>query len=151
MTQPAVRTLVSGLASGLVAALLAAGLLLFLRSGPEAPVLPDGPWRELKVTVTAYTSTPGQTVGDPFEGAWSNRLTPGERAVAVSRDLLALGLDNGDRVWLEGFDKPFTVKDKMHARYEKRVDIYMGLETDKAREFGKQRRTLRWLEAEEEG
>ncbi|WP_029893866.1 3D domain-containing protein [Desulfohalovibrio reitneri] len=103
-------------------------------------------WREMEVTVTAYTSTPGQTQGDPYVGAWNNRLTPGERAIAVSRDLLRHGLENGEKVWIEGFDKPWEVRDKMNRRYERRIDLYFGDDYSRAREFGRQTRTIRWTE-----
>jgi len=48
--------------------------------------------RSLKVTATAYNSLPGQTQGDPRLTAWGETLKPGMQAIAVSRDLIRMGL-----------------------------------------------------------
>jgi hypothetical protein len=42
----------------------------------------------LRVTATAYNSLPGQTDNTPDLAAWGDRLRPGMKAIAVSRDLL---------------------------------------------------------------
>lgn len=96
------------------------------------------------MTATAYNSLPGQTSGDPEIAAWGDRLSPGMAVIAVSRDLLELGLTRGCRVHVEGFDDPFVVLDKTAARFERRIDIYMGTDRDAALEFGKRRVSIRW-------
>ena len=53
------------------------------------------------VTATAYSSSPKQTDGSPFHGAWGDRLDDvpsGHRPIAVSRDLVAKGLGRGKLV-----------------------------------------------------
>jgi 3D (Asp-Asp-Asp) domain-containing protein len=111
---------------------VAAGLLLL-----------DGRNR-IEVTATAYTSRPSETQGDPYTAAWNNELRPGERSIAVSRDLLALGLNNGTEVEIDGLPGTYTVRDKMGKRWRRRIDIYMGNDLQRARAWGKQRVGLRW-------
>lgn len=98
----------------------------------------------LEVTATAYTSRPSETQGDPYTAAWNNELRPGERAIAVSRDLLALGLTNGTEVEIDGLPGIYTVRDKMGKRWKRRIDLYMGDDLQRALEWGKQRVVLRW-------
>ncbi len=101
--------------------------------------------RQLKVTATAYTSHVNQTEGDPFVGAWNNRLTPGQKVIAVSRDLLNYyGLKNGSKVRISGLEGYYTVRDKMNKRYTKRIDIYMGLDKKKALRWGKRSVNIYW-------
>jgi len=100
----------------------------------------------LKVTATAYTSHPSETSGDPYLAAWNNRLTPGEKAIAVSRDLIGLGLTNGTKVKIEGLPGTYTVRDKMNKRWRRRIDIYMGNDRERALEWGKQKVALSWSE-----
>lgn len=100
--------------------------------------------RTLEVTATAYTSRPSETSGDPYLGAWNNRLTPGEKAIAVSRDLIKLGLTNGAKVKIQGLPGIYEVRDKMNKRWKRRIDIYMGNDLKRARNWGKREVTLRW-------
>ena len=101
--------------------------------------------RQLKVTATAYTSHSNQTQGDPFMGAWNNRLTPGQKVIAVSRDLLNYyGIKNGTKVRISGLEGYYTVRDKMNKRYQKRIDIYMGLDKKKALRWGKRSVSIYW-------
>ena len=91
---------------------------------------------KLRVTATAYSSHHGQTDKTPFLAAWNNRIRPGMKIIAVSRDMLTkYGLRNGSKVKIGGLPGYYTVRDKMNKRYRKRIDIYMG--TDR-------RRALRW-------
>ena len=60
-------------------------------------------------------------------------------AIAISRDLIDLGLDHNDEIRIQGFDSVFLIKDKMHYRWKKRVDIYMGKDIVKARNFGRKK------------
>ena len=68
------------------------------------------------------------------------------KCIAVSRDLLDLGLTNGCEVTIDGLDGKYLVLDKMHKRWEKKIDIYMGLDRQKALQWGRQHVTIRWEE-----
>lgn len=71
--------------------------------------------------------------------AWGDLLEDGVKAVAVSRDLIALGLDHNEEIEIEGLDGTYVVKDKMHKRWQKRIDIFMGLDEQAAKEYGKRK------------
>ncbi|WP_309497464.1 LysM peptidoglycan-binding domain-containing protein [Sulfurovum sp.] len=100
---------------------------------------------KLRVTATAYTSHAGQTDDTPFLAAWNNRLVPGEKSIAVSRDLLSrFGMRNGTKVRISGLRGYYEVRDKMNKRYKKRIDIYMGLNLKKALKWGKRSIVIYW-------
>lgn len=61
------------------------------------------------------------------------------KCIAVSRDLLHLGLTHNTMVIIDTFTDTFHVKDKMNKRWKNRIDIYMGLDVEKARGWGKQK------------
>jgi 3D (Asp-Asp-Asp) domain-containing protein len=103
-----------------------------------------GEQQTLTVTATAYNSVPGQTQGDPNVGAWGDRIRPGDRVIAVSPDLVSLGLDRGTTVRIEGLSGTYRVADRTHSRLERTIDIYMGTDVEKAREWGKQQVEIRW-------
>lgn len=92
--------------------------------------------RTLHLTATAYNSVPEQTNSEPNIAAWGDDLVPGVKAIAVSRDLLKMGLTRGAEVKIDGMPGTFTVLDKMGRRWEKRIDIYMGEDIEAAREWG---------------
>ncbi len=96
-------------------------------------------WQTIEVTATAYNSLAYQTSSNPFITAFGDSLIPGKKYIAVSRDLLALGLTHNTPVKIEGFDDVYIVKDKMNKRWKKRIDIYMGIDVKKAKKWGKQR------------
>ena len=98
----------------------------------------------LQVTATAYTSSPEQTNAQPNLGAWGDNLQPGMKAIAVSRDLLELGLERGSEVKIEGLPGHYLVLDKMHKRWERKIDIYMGNDLERAIEWGKQQVVITW-------
>ena len=100
--------------------------------------------RILKVTAAAYNSLPGQTQGDPTITAWGEKLTPGMKTIAVSRDLVKLGLTYGAKVKIEGLPGSYTVMDKLHKRWKLRIDIYMGKDVKAAKKWGKRQVTIRW-------
>ena len=100
--------------------------------------------RALTVTATAYNSLPGQTQGDPSLTAWGDKLVPGMKAIAVSRDLLAMGLTRGVEVTIEGLPGTYVVLDKLNKRWKLRIDIYMGTDVKAARQWGKRQVTIRW-------
>ena len=100
----------------------------------------------IEVTATAYNSHPSQTDDTPDVAAWGDRLQPGMRAIAVSRDLIPLGFVRGARVRVEGFPgRRFVVLDKMHYRWRRRIDIYMGNDIQAAREWGRRRVRVYWF------
>lgn len=102
-------------------------------------------WVTICVTATAYNSIGYQTQGHPNITAWGDTLKPGMNAIAVSRDLLKLGLDHNSKVKIEGVDGIFLVKDKMHYRWRKRIDIYMGDSIQKAKKFGRKKINLSYV------
>jgi 3D (Asp-Asp-Asp) domain-containing protein len=104
----------------------------------------DSSERALAVTATAYNSLPEQTDAEPYLAAWGDSLAPGMKVIAVSRDLIPLGLDHRTSVKIEGLPGVYLVLDKMHKRWEKRIDIYMGNDLDAARTWGKRRVEISW-------
>ena len=107
-------------------------------------------WRSLEVTATAYTSRRVETQGNPRQAAWGDRLKPGMKAVAVSRDLIPLGLGHEARITIDGLEGEYRVLDKMAARWRKRIDIYFGDDLEGAREWGRRKVVVRWKQEEEE-
>jgi len=101
-------------------------------------------WKPVEVTVTAYNSVPSQTQGNPIIAAWGDSLKAEIPSIAVSRNLIALGLKHNTPVKIEGFDRIFLVKDKMHRRWLNRIDIYMGKDIKKAKEWGRKKLTIQY-------
>ena len=102
-------------------------------------------WIPMKVTATAYNSLPSQTSYiHPGITAWGDSLKPGMKYIAVSRDLIRKGLVYNTMVKIEGFDDIYVVKDKMHHRWRNKIDIYMGLDKEKALEWGRKRITIQY-------
>lgn len=95
------------------------------------------------MTAHAYTSRVEETDSQPTLAASGERLRPGMRAIAVSPDLLAMGIDYGTRVELEGLGE-WIVLDRMGDAHRRAVDLYMGEDRDAALAFGKRRVKLRW-------
>lgn len=108
--------------------------------------------KTLEVTATAYNSLPSQTEeNDPTTTAWGEELKPGMKGIAVSRDLIPLGLTHNTRVKIEGLPGTYRVVDKMNQRWQKRIDIYMGNDVEAAKEWGKKKVTISWkVESEKE-
>lgn len=105
--------------------------------------------RKVVVTATAYNSVPAQTDATPHHGAWGDsldRLEPGLRAIAVSKDLLQKGLRRGTRVRIKGLKGEFVVLDRMPSRWTHRIDIYMGKDLRGARRWGRRRVEVRWVD-----
>ena len=100
---------------------------------------------KLRVTATAYTSHGKQTDSTPFLAAWNNRLRPGMKSIAVSRDLLTrYGMKNGTKVRIGGLRGYYRVRDKMNKRYRRRIDIYMGLNKRRALRWGRRSVVIYW-------
>ncbi len=124
------------------------------RSSPAWPVVlictlapsvsADSVERTLVVTATAYNSLPEQTDSEPHLAAWGDSLAPGMKVIAVSRDLIPVGLDRHTPVKIEGFPGVYLVLDKMNKRWEKRIDIYMGHDLEAARAWGARQVEISW-------
>lgn len=101
--------------------------------------------RALRVTATAYSSHTAQTDSTPFLAAWNNHLHPGMKVIAVSRDLLTrYGMKNGTKVRIGGLSGYYRVRDKMNKRYKKRIDIYMGIDRQRALRWGRRSVVIYW-------
>ena len=104
-------------------------------------------FKKLNVTATAYNSVPAQTDSTPNIAAWGDRLKPGMKAIAVSRDLLKMGLKRGSKVKISGLPGEYVVLDKMHHRWNRKIDIYMGKNVRAAKNWGKRRVTITVVKA----
>ncbi len=129
-------------------------LLLFTALAPgcaeQPPAAPR--WKTVMVNATAYTSRPQETDDTPFTAAWGHRLKPGMKVIAVSRDLLRMGLESDSTVRIEGLDGPYRVLDKMNSRWKRSIDIYFGNDLDAAQEFGRQELFISWrLDQDDQG
>ena len=100
--------------------------------------------QSLIVLATAYNSTHAQTDQRPNKGAWGDRIEPGMKVIAVSRDLVRKGLKRGTTVRIEGVDGEWTVLDRTPSRYKNRIDLYMGLDIKAARRWGRRKVTIHW-------
>ncbi|KEA65139.1 hypothetical protein ADIMK_0841 [Marinobacterium lacunae] len=102
----------------------------------------------MTVTASAYNSLASQTSGDPTLAAWGDELRPGMKVIAVSDDLVKEGLTYGTEVRIKGLKGRYTVIDKMHSRWERKIDIYMGEDVDAALEWGVRKVQISWVMAE---
>ncbi len=101
--------------------------------------------KSLRVTATAYTSHVNQTDSTPNIAAWGDRLYPGMKSIAVSRDLLKVyGLKHGQKVRIKGLKGEYKVLDKMNKRWKKKIDIYMGMNKRKAFKWGRRKVDILW-------
>jgi 3D (Asp-Asp-Asp) domain-containing protein len=101
--------------------------------------------KRLRVTATAYTSHVNQTDSTPNIAAWGDRLYPGMKSIAVSRDLLKVyGLKRGQKVRIKGLKGEYRVLDKMNKRWKKKIDIYMGMDKRRAFRWGRRKVDIYW-------
>lgn len=102
--------------------------------------------KTMEVTATAYNSVESQTKkGDPVTTAWGDKLKPGMKAIAVSRDLLQEeGIEHGTEVRIMGLPGKYKVLDKMNKRWNEKIDIYMGENVERAKEWGRQEVEISW-------
>ena len=121
---------------------LAVGLLL----PPEGARAKAPRVRSVVVDATAYNSLPEQTGEDPTLSASGHRLEPGMRAIAVSRDLVPLGLVHGRKVRIDGVGGVWVVRDRMPEQWTRRIDVYMGEDVEAALAFGRRRVRITWQE-----
>lgn len=96
-------------------------------------------WNSMTVTATAYNSLAYQTDSEPNITAFGDSLKPGLKYIAVSRDLYKLGLKENTPVKIEGLEGVYLVKDKMHSRWKKKIDIYMGIDVKAAKLWGRKK------------
>ena len=115
-----------------------------LWSSCESPVEVKFLWKRIEVTATAYNSVTSQTQGNPIIAAWGDSLKSDVPSIAVSRNLITLGLKHNTPVKIEGFDSIFLVRDKMHRRWQNRIDIYMGTDIQKAKAWGRKKLTIQY-------
>jgi len=115
------------------------GILLLLVFSCKTDKPPKYSWNTLKVTATAYNSVAYQTNSNPHITAFGDSLKPGLKYIAVSRDLLKLGLKHNTPVAIEGLEGLYLVKDKMHSRKRNQIDIYMGLNIKAAKKWGRKK------------
>lgn len=115
-------------------------LIVFYACGPASDHAEQSvQYDTLRVTATAYNSVASQTTtSNPAITAWGDTLKPGMKSIAISRDLIDSGLVHNTPVLIEGFEGTYYVKDKMNKRWTSKIDIYMGLNVDSARNWGKQ-------------
>ena len=91
------------------------GILLFSCKNQKEEIK-ELQWKSIEVMATAYNSVSDQTSDQPNIGAWGDTLKPGMKCIAVSRDLLALGIDHNTSVKITGLQGIYLVKDKMNRR-----------------------------------
>ena len=98
-------------------------------------IMCQAPISEMVVEVSAYNSCPWQCSGDPFVTAYGYKLTDDSKVVASNF------LKDNQLVSINGV--LYANKDKMAARYNNHIDIYMGSCSDenvkKAINFGRQK------------
>ncbi len=123
-------------AAGLAALLLL--LVVVLRAGAGAGE------ESLLVKASAYNSLAAQTNDQPTLTAWGDRLKPGMKSIAVSRDLIELGLEHGVRVRIEDLPGEYIVRDKMAKRWKRKIDIYMGEDVAAALAWGVREVRIVW-------
>ena len=115
------------------------------KSNNETKKTPKAEWQTLMVSASAYNSVSSQTEGNPKITAWGDTLKTDMKVIAVSRDLIRKGLKHNTAVRIEGLEGIFFVKDKMHHRWKNKIDIYMGEDVQKARNWGRKRVAIHYL------
>lgn len=118
--------------------------LLFSAAAVNAHAAESG-WKTMTVKASSYTLAPHKSrPTKPRLGAFGDVLSPGDKVVAVSRDLLRAGLTAGTRIRIEGLSGTYTVLDKMHRRWRDKIDILFD-KRKRAREWGVKTVTIRYL------
>ncbi|KLV05730.1 MULTISPECIES: 3D domain-containing protein [Photobacterium] len=120
--------------------------LTILMLGWVAPASASIQGKTYNVTATAYNSVRAQTQGNPTVAAWGDRLKPGMKAIAISRDLLGRGFKRGTKVKISGLPGEYVVLDKMGRRWQNKIDIYMGKDIHAARNWGRRKVTITVVE-----
>lgn len=112
---------------------------------PESESADVMEWKTIEVTASAYNSTARQSEGNPLITAWGDTLAPDMNVIAISRDLMRKGLEYNTPVKIDGLSGIFFVKDKMHHRWKNKIDIYMGYDVQKARNWGRKKIKIQYL------
>jgi 3D (Asp-Asp-Asp) domain-containing protein len=105
----------------------------------EDPYVKNYTWYPLTVSASAYNSVANQTNNNPHITAFGDSLKPGMKYIAVSKDLLKKGLKHDTPVKIDGFEGVYLVKDRMHARWKNKIDIYMGIDVKAAKKWGRKK------------
>ena len=71
------------------------------------------------------------------------------KVVAVSSDLVYLGLTRGTTVRIDGLRDEYVVLDRMPQKWKKRIDIYMGNDVKAARSWGRREVNIYWMVSDE--
>ena len=79
-------------------------------------------------------------------GAWGDPLTPSVKAIAVSDDLIALGLTHKSKVHIAGLKGEYIVLDRMNPKWKQKIDVYMGNDFQKAKYWGNRKVIIKWSE-----
>jgi 3D (Asp-Asp-Asp) domain-containing protein len=98
----------------------------------------------LRVSASAYNSLVEQTDDTPTLTSSGVILEPGMRVIAVSPDLLDMGLDYGTLVEIDGLPGQWRVVDRMASRWRSSIDVYMGEDRAAALVFGRRQLSIRW-------
>ena len=101
----------------------------------------DRPMYSKLVTATAYTAREAECDATPWFTASMEPSRVG--AVAVRRDLEAIGLTFGKIIIIEGYGA-FRIDDRMNARWTNRIDI-LHANLKAANLFAKRELTIHWL------
>lgn len=108
-------------------------LVMFDADGKGSNRLSQSDWKKprkvVRVAVTAYSSTVDQCDGDPFTTANGKHVKDG----FIAGNFLRFGT----KVKIPSLygDKIFSVEDRMNARYDRRLDIWMETR-EEAKKFG---------------
>lgn len=133
---------------GLIAALAMIGVVFvpFLLTGcGQSGDQKNAQTRTATVTASSYTMAEDETKkGNVGLTAWGDQLKPGMKAIAVSRDLIPKGLTHNTKVKIEGLRGTYRVLDKMNKRWTHKIDIFMGTNKAKAKEWGKRQVNITW-------
>lgn len=120
-------------------------LLVVILLGCQQPVSVKEPvHKKMEVTASAFNNVGYQTDGQSSRAAWGDILKDSMKVIAVSRDLLDSGLTHNTKVYIKELDDYYTVKDKMHYRWRKKIDVFMGKDIGAAKRFGVQKVTIIW-------
>ncbi len=125
-----------------IASLLFIVLGLFILTNCSSPQ--SSPSQSISVTANAYVTSSSKDA----HGAWGDLLEPGMKCIAVSHDLIEMGLVHQTKVQIEGLEGDYLVLDKMHSKWEHKIDIYMGHDLDAALQWGAKKVTISWQKPE---
>ena len=82
--------------------------------------------------------------GADTRAAVGDTLVSGMNAVAVSRDRVGAGVTGGAAVRIDGLEGSWYVRDKMHARWRNKIDVYMGEDREAALQWGRRKVEIHW-------